>query len=85
LPVAQSGGGYRDPGYRAAAPPKHALQIPIEDRGLLQVLSAIKNVTLDWRWPMAETGHEDQFRRQSRAAVIGSVKGPLRQNNSGCR
>jgi len=48
-PVAQLGGGYRDPGYRAAAPPAHALPIPVTDRGLLQVLGAIKNVTLDGR------------------------------------
>jgi hypothetical protein len=46
-PVPTNVGGYRDPGYRAAAPPAHALQIPVTDRGLLQVLSGIKNVTLD--------------------------------------
>jgi hypothetical protein len=46
-PVPTNVGGYRDPGYRAAAPPTHAAQIPITDRGLLQILSGIKNVTLD--------------------------------------
>ena len=46
-PVMKIGGGYRDPGYRSMVPPKAALAIPITDRGLLSVLSSIKNVTLD--------------------------------------
>jgi hypothetical protein len=46
-PVSAVGGGYRDSGFRPATPPSFALQIPITDRGLLQVFQAIKNVALD--------------------------------------
>jgi len=47
MPIATTVGGYRDPGFRAAAPSPHALQISTTDRGLTQVFQAIKNVTLD--------------------------------------
>lgn len=46
-PVPAVGGGYRDPGFRAARPPSFALQIRITDRGLLQVFRAIQAVTVD--------------------------------------
>ncbi|HZY84011.1 MAG TPA: hypothetical protein VFE78_04225 [Gemmataceae bacterium] len=46
-PVQTVVGGYRDPGYRSTAPPSFALNIPVTDPGLLQVLGAIKNVTFD--------------------------------------
>lgn len=46
-PIPKNVGGYRDPGYRTAAPPEQAARIPITDRGLLSVLQGIKNVTLD--------------------------------------
>jgi hypothetical protein len=46
-PVPAIGGGFRDSGYRAAAPPSAALKIQITDRGLLQVFEAIRHITLD--------------------------------------
>ena len=46
-PVPSLGGGFRDSGFRAAAPPSAALRLHISDPGLLQVLSAIRHVTLD--------------------------------------
>jgi hypothetical protein len=46
-PVPAIGGGFRDSGYRAAAPPSFALNLEISDPGLLQVLQAIRHVTVE--------------------------------------
>jgi hypothetical protein len=46
-PVPAIGGGFRDSGYRAAAPPSFALKLKISDPGLLQIFQAIRHVTLD--------------------------------------
>lgn len=46
LPIPSAGGGYKDSGFRAAAPPEFALQIELPP-GLYQVLRAVQQTAVD--------------------------------------
>ncbi|WP_437996678.1 DUF4157 domain-containing protein [Sorangium sp. So ce185] len=46
LPIPGAGGGYRDPAYRAVAPPSFAIRVQVPD-GLRQVLEAVRQTVGD--------------------------------------